>query len=419
MAHFFRLIAFLCLFSASSAFAAVSGWNGSADNSVLYPSPQAAIGSKYGAGTSEIALIFQTATDYQAWWGSPSYTWKESSKFVTSGSSCGAGSVDVGGVCSCPGGLDASGLTCAPPVDPQQELCNALKGTEVYGSIPGNHSPGSTSCNVLGCSATLAGTVLRVKDASGQYVTEGALTFTDQVCTYSAESGSVEDSCPGGASGELNGVTVCVPYDPNMNTIESVKATTSTTANGSGTSSTVTTTNTTCTNGSCNTTSTTVVNVNGTPSSETKNTQEPQTDFCAKNPNDPQCSNKGSFSGACSAGFTCSGDAVQCAIARELHSQNCKLNAISTESAIYDASKGKTGNQTTDLPGNEAHTFGPASFDQTDALGGGSCISDLSIEVLGNTVTLPTSNVCPYLLWLRSALLAIGAILWIVIVFRS
>lgn len=419
MAHLLRLSLF---FSALLPLAvhAVTGWNGSADNAVLYPSPQAAIASKYGSGVSEIAGILFTSTDYQAWWGSPSYTWKESSKLVTiAGSVCGAGSVDIGGVCSCPGGISADSLSCVPPVDDQQELCNSLNGTEIYGEVPGNAAPGSSSCTAVGCSASFAGTVIRVKNAAGQYVTEGAMTFSDQKCTYSSESGATEDACPGGSSGQVNGVTVCVPYDPNMNTIESVKASTSTTANGSGTVSTVTTTNTSCTNGSCNTTSTTVVNVNGTPSSETKTTQEPQTDFCAKNPTDPQCSKSGAFSGACASGFVCTGDAVQCALAREVHTQNCRINAVTPESGIYEASKGKSGNQTTELPGNESHTFGPASFDQSDALGGGSCISDLTIEVLGNSVSLPVSNVCPYLLWLRSALLAIGAILWIVIVFRS
>lgn len=317
-------------------------------------------------------------------------------------------------------GLSWSGVECSPPVvDEQQQLCNSLNGTETYGTVSGNMAPGSSACNASGCMATFAGTVLRVKDASGQYVTEGAMTFTDQKCTFSADTGATEDTCPGGTSGEVNGVTVCVNFDPKTNTIESVKATTSTTANGSGTATATSTSTTTCSNGSCNSTTTTVINNNGTTSSETKTTDEPQSDFCAKNPKDPQCTDEGSFSGSCAGGFTCTGDAVQCALAREVHAQNCKLNATTDESALYDLSKGKEGNQTTDLPGNGEHTFGPVSFDQSDALGGGTCITDLTLEVLGNSVTLPTSNVCPYLLWLRSALLAIGAILWIVIVFRS
>lgn len=306
-----------------------------------------------------------------------------------------------------------------PPPDDQQLLCNSLSGTETYGTVSGSAAPGSSACNASGCMATFSGTVLRVKDASGQSVTEGAMTFTDQKCTFSADTGATEDTCPGGTTGEVNGVSVCVNFDPKTNTVESIKATTSTTANGSGTTTATSTSTTTCSNGSCKSTTTTTINNNGTTSSETKTTDEPQSDFCAKNPKDPQCTDEGSFTGSCAGGFTCTGDAVQCALAREVHAQNCKLNATTDESALYDLSKGKEGNQTTDLPGNGEHTFGPASFDQSDALGGGTCINDLTLEVLGNSVTLPTSNVCPYLLWLRSALLAIGAILWIVIVFRS
>ncbi|UXY14088.1 hypothetical protein N8I74_12240 [Chitiniphilus purpureus] len=45
-------------------------------------------------------------------------------------------------------------------------------------------------------------------------------------------------------------------------------------------------------------------------------------DFCKKSPNDEKC--KGAFSGSCDSGFLCKGDAVQCAIAREMHRRNCE-----------------------------------------------------------------------------------------------
>lgn len=296
-----------------------------------------------------------------------------------------------------------------PPPDDQQLLCNSLNGTETYGTVSGSAAPGSSACNASGCMATFSGTVLRVKDASGQSVTEGAMTFTDQKCTFSADTGSTEDTCPGGTTGEVNGRTVCVNFDPKTNTIESVKATTSTTANGSGTVTATSTTTTTCSNGSCNTTSTTVVNNNGTTSSETKTTDEPQSDFCAKNPTDPQCTDEGSFTGACAAGFSCSGDAIQCAVAREQHVRNCALfDATSDEAALYTSEKNKAGNQTTGLPGNDAVSVGPSSFDTSDALGGGSCIGDKSITVAGRVVVIPFSNVCEYLAALGNVLLAVS-----------
>ena len=52
--------------------------------------------------------------------------------------------------------------------------------------------------------------------------------------------------------------------------------------------------------------------------------EKPKDQFCAENPDSPLCV-KGEFGGTCGAGFTCKGDAIQCAMAREQHQQNCKL----------------------------------------------------------------------------------------------
>src|SRR5690606_10865770 len=75
--------------------------------------------------------------------------------------------------------------------------------------------------------------------------------------------------------------------------------------------------------------------------------------FCEENPNSPQCK-ESSFGGSCQANFACDGDAIQCAIAKEQHIRACKLfDDPSPESLLYEANKGKEGNQTGDLPGNE------------------------------------------------------------------
>lgn len=127
----------------------------------------------------------------------------------------------------------------------------------------------------------------------------------------------------------------------------------------------------------------------------------------------------GLFSGSCGA-FTCDGDAIQCAIAKEQHRRNCQMFEDKTpESELYNASKTKTGNQTGDLPGNSTLTFGSDKYDTTNLLGGASCIGDITVEVMGQPVVLQVSRVCPFLEWLRMALLAVGAVLWVVIVFRS
>lgn len=129
---------------------------------------------------------------------------------------------------------------------------------------------------------------------------------------------------------------------------------------------------------------------------------------------------KSIFGGACAAGFTCEGDAIQCAVAREQHRRNCTVFEDKTpESELYHASKSKTGSQTGDLPGNTTIAFGADKYDSTNLLGSGSCIGDVTVDIFGKAVTLEMSRVCPFLEWFRLALLAVGAVLWVVIVFRS
>ena len=68
-------------------------------------------------------------------------------------------------------------------------------------------------------------------------------------------------------------------------------------------------------------------------------------DFCKKHPDSSICI-KGQFGGSCgggSGGFQCKGDAVQCAIAKEIHRRNCEvLEAKNAETAKYDDMKSKS-----------------------------------------------------------------------------
>ncbi|MBS0483626.1 MAG: hypothetical protein JSS06_00165 [Proteobacteria bacterium] len=129
---------------------------------------------------------------------------------------------------------------------------------------------------------------------------------------------------------------------------------------------------------------------------------------------------KSGFGGACASGFTCEGDAVQCAIAREQHIRSCKMfDDPSPESQLYDQFKGKTGNQTGDLPGNDSINLA-GRIDTSDALGGGGgCIQDLNVTVWNQSVTLPFSQICPYLAQLGNVLLAVSFLLALRIVTRG
>lgn len=142
--------------------------------------------------------------------------------------------------------------------------------------------------------------------------------------------------------------------------------------------------------------------------------------FCKENPDSPICKN-GTFGGSCAANFTCDGDAIQCAIAKEQHLRNCKLfDDPSDESRLYDAEKAKDPNRkvTSGLPGNETVDM-TGRIDMSDAIGGGGCISDLSISVLGQSISLPISVICPYLAMLGNVLVAVSLLLAVRIVGRG
>lgn len=126
----------------------------------------------------------------------------------------------------------------------------------------------------------------------------------------------------------------------------------------------------------------------------------------------------GIFSGSC-GGFSCEGDAIQCAIAKEQHIKNCKLfEDKSAESDLYNAMKGKTGNQTGDLPGNEVISI-TGRIDTSDALGGGGCFGDLNVTVWNTSVSLPLSNLCQYLAMLGNILVAVSMLMAARIVTRG
>lgn len=130
-------------------------------------------------------------------------------------------------------------------------------------------------------------------------------------------------------------------------------------------------------------------------------------------------SDASSFGGTCVNGFTCEGDAIQCALAYELHKRNCKLfEEKSAESDLYFSEKDKTGNRTSELPGNETVDLNNR-IDSVDALGGGGGVQDLSITVAGQSITLPLSVLNSPLAVLGNLLVAISFLLAFRIVGRG
>lgn len=138
---------------------------------------------------------------------------------------------------------------------------------------------------------------------------------------------------------------------------------------------------------------------------------DPQTEDCSNTP--------GSFGGDCMAGFACSGDAIQCAIAREVHRRNCKLfDDKSPESELYNQNKGKNGDQTGDLPGNQTFNF-MGYIKQINLLGGGAGFNDLTVDVYGKSITIPFTRINPFLVIFGNILVAVSLLAAVRIVGRA
>lgn len=275
------------------------------------------------------------------------------------------------------------------------------------------------SCSVSGTVTAAGGST----SSGGGYAWMDSTTYTGQTCNGSeAASGtgtqttpsttaqcSDPSSCPppaGQCPGNLNGVAMWVPCGSNTTTATK----TSQTTNPDGTQNKVTTgQQTTCgQDGTCTTTTTTTTTniTNGTSSTSTTTTTQSKSAYCAANASDAQCSGSGSgggngssFGGSCSTGFTCSGDAAQCAAAKATWMTHCDLQVDPNSSEVqgYQTAKAATG------PGlqSDTVTLGPSSFDQSDALGGAggsSCIADRAVPfTVGHTVqqiVIPFSKVC-------------------------
>lgn len=229
-----------------------------------------------------------------------------------------------------------------------------------------------------------------------------------------------DQSCPAGQQrGSINGVSVCKPYGITTEVkTNDVKKDISTSPSGVTTTTEVSG-STTCKNGVCVTTNITTINGGGTT---TGSVSQSQAGFCTANPKLKICSEAGGsvFGGSCAATFACSGDAIQCAIAKEIHSQNCLVNNPNDYSRLADQELVKTGKRTTELPGNSEVSISRSTFNQTNALMvGASCIADVPIVIFGRHGLLPFSKVCPGLEYLGMVLLAVSFVLAARIVTRG
>jgi hypothetical protein len=198
-------------------------------------------------------------------------------------------------------------------------------------------------------------------------------------------------------------------------------------ASGDLTGSTTTTSTSSCNGASCTTTTTaTTRDASGTvtgsvvTTSNHPNARNEVQRFCDENPESPICK-RSTWAGTCSAGFSCDGDAVQCAIAREQHRVQCEAEEAAavttgTTGQARDAIAG-TPDPTGEAFRNPTATNLPSSFDTADALSGSSCPGPWPVSVLGTSISITVEPICDLAEYIRPLVIAFSLLLGVRIAF--
>lgn len=354
------------------------------------------------------------------------------------------------GFCRCDlNHVEANG-TCRPkkpgPCGPFEDMPMGLPQLEISVGVSSNSALGrmlgntGTSCFPGGCSVrgTVSGCINAGSGGAVCFLSNP--TFTGDSCDDSKNPGN---GCPSGSSPSQYAAGVCVPDDdgskcpsgyapsqyvtgvcvpenspdakhPNSNGPPNkcpagqvpsryvadlcIPADNSTDRDG----------NTTCRGNTCTTTK-----PDGTQE------EKPRDAFCKENPDSPLCI-KGTFSGTCRAGFTCKGDAVQCAIAQHMHETTCRLFGDDNDSnSIVNRALRGDDDKSADALMRTAQQVSITQFDQSGFGWSHSCPADPEIPLgftRSGSLVIPFSRVCGPLNVLSLAALSItllACLVWV------
>jgi len=330
------------------------------------------------------------------------------------------------GGCTCNVGTEKVGTECVADNGCGAKLAQSAGSFQVN---TGNSSAQITSACLDGCSVDVLGF-----GAMGRSPVDGKWTwstldanlnrFSGSSCVGATTGLAYKTPCPPGqVQGEVNGTTVCVASGTNS---QSGTTTTTTTGPNGETIKTETRTDTTCTDGKCKettTTTTTTTPPNGgaptvTVGEPVEGPEQDQLSFCQENPGLAICKDT-AFSGTC-GNVTCTGDAVQCAMAREQSKRACELMDASTEQTqlALSAINGGLAGEHPRSPGNGPVIGLGGAIDQTNLLSAG-CPTDVSFSLGGNAMSLPLSQLCTPLQLLGNALVGITMLAAVFIMFRT
>lgn len=187
-------------------------------------------------------------------------------------------------------------------------------------------------------------------------------------------------------------------------------------------------TTTRCNGGVC--TSTTTSTVSGAPTT-TVRTQD-QSSFCTDNPNHRLCKQANGigeeseeptpseFGGSCTGGFTCSGDAAQCAAARGVWESRCALKALEgeTSNAAYQAGLGAiSGAPPAQNPRANPDSIGLV-LNQTNPYSA-TCPPDITLNLAGKQIVIGLASRCGSFQLLGNLLVALALLAAAGIVIRG
>ncbi|AIJ45427.1 hypothetical protein O987_06345 [Comamonas testosteroni TK102] len=208
--------------------------------------------------------------------------------------------------------------------------------------------------------------------------------------------------CEGGFMGTVSylGGEVCIK-DKGGNVIETSKDTIKKNEDGS---TDKVTEKTTCKGNTCTTEKTTTnTTTNNTSSSSTTTKTESKEDYCKANASAAQCKDdeekEGSFGGSCQSGFTCEGDALQCAQLKEQHKRNCEMMEKDTDAnSLTNKALNGTDDKSADaLKASAGQVNVGSTFDQSGLGWGSSCPADPEIQLnfgSQSSFTIPFSRIC-------------------------
>lgn len=394
--------------------------------------------------------------------GTGAWTSVTATSNMFSKSQCPSNSIYSAGACVCDPGYVEEGGQCkytstGNSCNGLSDFCSSQKGQKINLEGKGQSSPPGCAADTsrpncaMGCAGEEVGMGVSYKNSNGDWMTGQEYRVTGGTCTLPQPSDvpqKKESDCAGSV-GEVNGVRVCVP-----NQAATGDKTSKETNNSDGTT-TNTETKTTCEKGVCTTTTTTTnKDASGnTTSTSSSSSSSSQSSYCAanksssvcaatngdKNPDskdgsdkgkDEKCQGKdcedkpGKFEGSCMAGFTCEGDALQCAQAKEQHRRNCELFEKDTDSnSLTNKALNGTDDKSADaLRARAGQVNVVSTFDQSGLGWSHSCPADTRIPLnfggVSAEFSIPySSTICGplgILSWAGVGITLLGSLVWVV-----